>query len=63
MPLFLGQLKARPPNRYSAVLSYRPDKPSKEADAILALNMGAAAQVRNAGSFPIFLNALIRCHG
>ena len=44
MPLYLGQLKARPPNRYSAILSFRPDKPSSGADAILALNMGAAAQ-------------------
>ncbi len=39
MPLFLGQLQPRPPNQYSAILAYRPDKPSNRVDAILALNM------------------------
>jgi len=43
MPLFLGQLRTRPPNQYSAILSYRPEKPSKDVDAILALNQATTA--------------------
>ncbi len=39
MPLFLGQLQNRPPNQYSAILTYRPDRPSPRVDAILALNL------------------------
>lgn len=39
MPLFLGQLQSRPPNQYSAILTYRPERPSPRADAILALNL------------------------
>lgn len=39
MPLFLGQLKTRPPNQYSAILTYRPEKPSRDVDAVLALNL------------------------
>ena len=39
MPLFLGQLPPRPPNQYSAILTYRPERPSARADAILALNL------------------------
>ena len=39
MPLFLGQLQTRPPNQYSAILTYRPERPSARADAILALNL------------------------
>lgn len=27
MPLFLGSLRTRPPQQYSAVLAYRPEKP------------------------------------
>ena len=39
MPLYLGQLQSRPPNQYSAILTYRPERPSVRADAILALNL------------------------
>ena len=43
MPLYLGQLQSRPPNQYSAILAYRPDKPGPRVDAILALNLSGAA--------------------
>eukprot|EP00798_Chlamydomonas_sp_ICE-L_P004509 gene4509-14669_t len=55
MPLYLGQLKSRPPNRYSAILSYRPEKPSKDVAAILALNMASSASGGNGGPMLCFL--------
>jgi hypothetical protein len=36
MPLYLGRLPQRPPNQYSALLAFRPEKLSKDADAVLA---------------------------
>ena len=42
MPLFLGALRPRPPNQYSAILSYRPDKPSRDMDALLGLHLAGS---------------------
>ncbi len=38
-PLFLGAVRAaRPPPQYSAILAYRPEKPGRGVDAVLALH-------------------------
>ena len=44
MPLYLGHLPPRAPQGqyYSAILTFKPDKPSPQADAILALNMASS---------------------
>lgn len=42
-PLYLGQVRARPPPRYSAILAYRPEKPSRGVAALLGLSLGSTA--------------------
>ncbi|MEW5302437.1 MAG: hypothetical protein WDW36_005224 [Sanguina aurantia] len=43
-PLYLGSLPSRagPPSRYSAILTTRPDRPSRDSDSLLALNLSGA---------------------
>jgi hypothetical protein len=43
MPLYLGRMPQRPPNQYSAILAFRPETLSKDADAILATSLATAA--------------------
>jgi hypothetical protein len=43
MTLYLGSIPPRPPPQYSAVLAYRPDKPGKGVDALLALGQQGGA--------------------
>lgn len=50
MPLYLGQLRPRPPNQYSAILTYRPDKPSPDVDALLALGLGTGGGAGGGGT-------------
>jgi len=38
-PLYLGQLRARPPVSYSALLAFRPDKPGPGAAAVIGSNL------------------------
>lgn len=43
MPLFLGQVKSRPPPQYTAILAYRPDKAGRGVDAIVASNLTSSS--------------------
>jgi hypothetical protein len=38
-PLYLGQLRSRPPASYSALLAFRPDKPGAGAAAVIGSNL------------------------
>ncbi|KAI8474127.1 MAG: cytochrome B561, N terminal-domain-containing protein [Monoraphidium minutum] len=40
-PLYLGQLRARPPASYSALLAFRPDKPGPGAAAVIGSNLSS----------------------
>jgi hypothetical protein len=40
-PLYLGQLRARLPASYSALLAYRPDKPGPGAAAVIGTNLSS----------------------
>lgn len=59
-PLYLGAVRTvRPPPQYSAILAYRPDRPGRGVDALLALSNtgktggggGAAAAAGDAAAF------------
>lgn len=40
-PLYLGQLRSRPPALYSALLAFRPDKPGPGAAAVIGSNLAS----------------------